>query len=109
MFCTDKWFGVPVLGETSFHPIGLPNTGSVDVDWPGLDVAASPSFDDVLVVRAAQGRRFATFLDQVSDDDLVRRVDVIENGSVTVGDCVRVVLEETFEHLRYARRDLRAP
>ena len=29
-----------------------------------------------------------------------------ENGTVTVGDAVRVVLEEEFEHLRYAIRDL---
>jgi hypothetical protein len=29
VFAMDKWFTAPVLGG-SFHPIGLPNTGSVD-------------------------------------------------------------------------------
>ncbi len=118
VFCTDKWFLVPVLGETSFHSIGLPNTFSSDVDWPGIDStadsAADPTLDDVLAVRADQGRRLDAFLDRllntlpeaVTDDELTRSVEVIENGTATVGDCVRVVLEEEFEHLRYARRDL---
>src|SRR4051812_10056049 len=29
VFAMDKWFTVPILGG-SFHPIGLPNSGSVD-------------------------------------------------------------------------------
>jgi hypothetical protein len=106
VFCTDKWFQVPVIGELNFHPIGLSNTGSVDVGWPGVDRDADPTLDEVLVVRADQGRRFATFLDTATADDLERLVEVIENGTEAVGDCVRVVLEEEFEHLRYARRDL---
>lgn len=106
VFCTDKWFELPVIGGASFHPIGLSNTGSLDFDWPGIDRTTSPTLDEVLTVRADQGRRFATFLDTLTDDDLTRSVEVFENGTVTVGDCVRVVLEEEFEHLRYARRDL---
>jgi hypothetical protein len=33
-------------------------------------------------------------------------VEVLENGEVPASECVYVVLEESFEHLRYARRDL---
>ena len=36
VFAMDKWFTVPILGG-AFHPIGLPNSGSVDFPWPGLD------------------------------------------------------------------------
>lgn len=28
VFAMDKWFTAPILGDR-FHPIGLPNTGSV--------------------------------------------------------------------------------
>ncbi len=41
VFAMDKWFTVPVLGE-GFHPTGLPNTGSVDYPFPGLDYGQSP-------------------------------------------------------------------
>ena len=36
VFAMDKWFTAPILGGP-FHPIGLPNSGSVDFPWPGLD------------------------------------------------------------------------
>jgi hypothetical protein len=38
--------------------------------------------------------------------DLPREVDVLENGTVTVRDCISTVLEEEFEHHRRAVRDL---
>jgi hypothetical protein len=38
--------------------------------------------------------------------DLTREVEVLENGTVTVYDCVFTVLEEEFEHDCYADRDL---
>ena len=51
VFATDKWFTVPVLGE-AFHPLGLPNTGSLDFGWPGLDLTATPSFDELMEMTA---------------------------------------------------------
>ena len=32
VFAMDKWFTAPILGGR-FHPIGLPNSGSVDLPW----------------------------------------------------------------------------
>jgi hypothetical protein len=104
-FAMDKWFTVPVLGEP-FHPAGLPNTGSADFPWPELDREASPSVADVLALRDRRSTRFGEFLATVSPDELDREVDVLENGRVTVRNCVHVVLEEEFHHLRYAVRDL---
>jgi hypothetical protein len=60
----DKWFAVPILGEP-FHPFGLPNTGSLDVPWPGLDLDAAPSLADVLAVRGDRVRRLADYLADV--------------------------------------------
>ena len=51
-FAIDKWFTAPVLGE-GFDPIGLPNSGSVDFPWPGLDYGLTPSVSEALGVRAA--------------------------------------------------------
>jgi hypothetical protein len=106
VFAVDKWFTVPVLGETRFHPIGLPNTGSADFGWPGLDGGADPSFDDALGVRADRAARLREFLDTVTAADLRRDVDVLENGTTPVDECLYTVFEEEFHHHRYALRDL---
>jgi hypothetical protein len=105
LLAMDKWFTAPILGE-GFHPFGIPNTGSVDFPWPGLDRDAAPSFDEVLVARAQRADRFRAWLDELDAAELTREVEVLENGTVTVHDCVFTVLEEEFEHHRYADRDL---
>jgi len=105
VFATDKWFTVPVLGE-SFHPTVLPNSGSDGLDWPGRDRAADPTFAEALEVRAGRARRFGEFLSTVTSSELDRIVEVLENGPNPVRECVYTVLEEEFEHNRYALRDL---
>jgi hypothetical protein len=105
VFAMDKWFTAPILCE-GFDPMGLPNTGSLDFPWPGLARDADPTFDDVLAVRADRTARFAAYLEGLAAADLTRQVEVLENGTVRVLDCVHTVFEETFEHNRYALRDL---
>ncbi len=101
----DKWFTAPILGG-SFHPMGLPNTGSLDFPWPGLDDSVTPSLADALAVRADRGATFRTYLADVGASDLPREVDVLENGTAAVLDCLQTVMEEEFWHHRYAVRDL---
>ena len=101
----DKWFTAPVLGE-GFHPIGLPNTGSLDFPWPGLDYDLTPSLSDALAVRADRAARFRGFLETVAATDLARPVEVLENGPHPVQECIYTVFEEEFWHNRYAARDL---
>jgi DinB family protein/pentapeptide repeat protein len=105
VFAMDKWFTVPILGG-EFHPIGLPNTGSADFGWPGLDPDADPTFDEVVAVRAERAARLREYLDGVTPTDLSREVDVLENGITPVNECLYTVFEEEFEHNRYAGRDL---
>ena len=105
VFAMDKWFTAPVLGEP-FHPIGLPNSGSVDFPWPGLDYALTPSVSEVLAVRADRAKRLRDFLVSVSTADFTRPVEVLENGTNPVQECIYTVFEEEFWHNRYARRDL---
>lgn len=104
-FVTDKWILGP-LADASWRAIGLPNTGSRDFPWPGIDLTADPTLAEVLDVRSSQGDEIATLIDGLGDDDLDRTVTVLENGSVTELDCWRTLLEEEFEHRRYALRDL---
>jgi hypothetical protein len=101
----DKWFTVPVLAE-SFHPIGLPNSGSVDFPWPGLDYDLKPSASEALAVRADRGTRFRYFLASVTATDFTRPIDVLENGTNPLQECIFTVFEEEFWHNRYALRDL---
>lgn len=105
VFATDKWFTVPILGAI-FHPIGLPNSGSANFGWPGLDATADPSFDDAVSVWGERGNRLRDYLDAVEPAALTVEVEVLENGASAVHDCIGVVFEEHFQHLRYAIRDL---
>jgi hypothetical protein len=101
----DKWFTAPVLGE-GFHPIGLPNTGSVDFPFPGLDYSLTPTVGEALAVREGRATRLRDFLASVDTSDFTRQVDVLENGPHPLQECIYTVFEEEFWHLRYARRDL---
>ncbi len=106
VFCVDKWFGAPLLGQTTFHAIGLPNTGSRDFGWSGLDLDARPNLDEVLAVRNEQAAQLRSYVDGISVDDFSREVEVLENGTVSLIECLYTVFEESFEHHRYAVRDL---
>jgi DinB family protein len=99
LFAMDKGFTAPILGE-GFHPIGIPNSGSSDFPWPDLDRDTVTSYEEVLTARAERAKRFGDWLEELGPADLGREV--------TVQDCMLTVLEEEFEHHRYAVRDLAA-
>jgi hypothetical protein len=42
----------------------------------------------------------------VTESDLDTTVEVLENGPNPIRECIYTVLEEEFEHNRYATRDL---
>jgi hypothetical protein len=100
---TDTWLGKGVLGlgEADFHPLGLGHA----------DRASPPhAYDDVLAARAdrtAMVRDFlATGTDHVLDEE--RRNPHNPAEAETVRSCLHVILEESWEHLRFALRDLDA-
>lgn len=105
VFATDKWFTVPILGGT-FHPIGIPNSGSADFGWPGIDVTTTPTFDEAVAAWRDRSRQLRQHIDVAELPALTATVDVLENGTTPVLDCIGVVFEEHFQHLRYALRDL---
>ena len=105
VFVLDKWWTVPIGGGV-FHPIGMPNSGSADHPWPGLDPKAEPSWEATRAVRAERASTVRAALAALTDTDLDRTVDVPENGPHRILDCVHTILEEEFEHHRYVVRDL---
>lgn len=103
VFATDKWLpGGALQSGREAHPLGL-NHAAVDAGQP-------PPYDDVLAVRAdrqAQVRRFiASATPQVLDEQRPSPNDAAQ--TTTTRRCVQVILEEEWEHLRFATRDLDA-
>ena len=105
VFATDKWFTVPIVGG-AFHPIGLPNSGSADFGWPGIDPGADPTLEEALAAWHDRSELLRLHLDEIEPPALAVVVTVLENGASAVHDCIGVVFEEHFHHLRYATRDL---
>jgi uncharacterized protein YjbI with pentapeptide repeats len=107
VFAIDKWFTVPILGG-EFDPIGLPNTGSLDFPFPGLDRDADPSLADALAVRSDRAVRFGKYLADLQPAVLTETREVLENGTAPVQACLHTVFEEEMAHHGYATRDLDA-
>jgi len=106
LFVHDKWFNWPLGGQRTFTSIGLPNTGSQGGEWPGLDLSSDPTFDVTLAARRAQASKFGDFIEKMKLSEMPDTSDILENGSVPTLICFHAILEEEFEHLRYAWRDI---
>jgi hypothetical protein len=105
VYATDKWFVAPVLGGR-FDPIGLPNTGTGDLRFLGIDHDARPTFAEVLASRRARVGMLTDYLADASVEDFERNVSVLEAGTRPVGACLQVVFREEWAHHQYATRDL---
>jgi hypothetical protein len=71
-----------------------------------LDYDLTPSASEALAVRADRATRFRDYLASVAASDFSRPIDVLENGSNPLQECIWTVFEEEFWHNRYALRDL---
>lgn len=111
VLATDAWLGGGIMGrEQPFHEIGLIFTGAAEM---GFDVsifqADTPAFEDIVAVRAERQQQVTDFLSIATPELLAEERDDpwgSNDWHPTVGDCVRVILEEEWAHLRYVRRDL---
>jgi hypothetical protein len=113
ILATDAWLGRAVLGiEHPFHPIGLLYTSAAE---DGLDMpvftTVTPSYAEVLEVRAGRITMVRDFLAGVTPGELSTKRSSPWGESrypQTTLSCLHVILEEEWEHLRYAVRDLDA-
>ncbi|MEV4140680.1 DinB family protein [Dactylosporangium sp. NPDC049742] len=109
---TDIWLGKAILRvEQPFHPIGLLYSGAEqDGHDTSVFTAGTPPFAEVLEVRAGRVAMVRDFLDGVTADELAatRHNPHAPEHEKTVRSCLHVILEEEWEHHRYAVRDLDA-
>jgi hypothetical protein len=111
VLATDAWLRGGILRmQQPFHEIGQIFTGAGEM---GFDMsvfrAEPPAWEEILAVRAERQRLVTDFLATATPDLLAEERANPWGGDdwrPSVGDCVRVILEEEWAHLRYVRRDL---
>jgi hypothetical protein len=111
VLATDAWLRGAILRVPQpFHEIGQIFTGAAEM---GFDMsifrAEPPPYDEVLAVRAERQQLVSDFLATATPELLAEERDNPWGGDdwhPSVGDCLRVILEEEWAHLRYVRRDL---
>jgi len=112
VLATDMWLGKAVLGiEAPFHPIGQADASLESEGHDTSDFTTdTPTYDEVLAVRAGRVAMVRDFLAAVTDDDLAgtRANPHAPEYPESVLSCLHVILGEEWEHHRYAVRDLDA-
>jgi hypothetical protein len=113
-FASAAWVGRMILGNPSpWHPLDLPWDEAPGWDGIPWDREARPSLDDVLAVRRERQAMVAGVLESLTDEQLASTVTCTEPGwpqleNFPVRECLRIVLNEEWEHRLYAERDLTA-
>ena len=112
VFATDMWLGQAVLElDQPFHPLGQVDAGTAN---DGMDMSAfataPPPYADVVEVRAGRVAMVRDFLATVTSEELAatRKNPHEPEHPETTLSCLHVILEEEWEHHRYAVRDLDA-
>ncbi len=112
IFATDGWlFRMVRHVPHPYHPWGLAGSFLTDPAGLGLDYGASPSLNEVLVVRRERMNAVKETMAALTAEELKRvcvppgtpgQPDEVRS----VVECLHVILEEEWEHSRYANRDL---
>nr|WP_221381915.1 DinB family protein [Actinoplanes polyasparticus] len=112
VMATDTWLRGAILEVAEpYHPIGQPNA---EYETDGYDLSVfmtgTPPYAEVLEARAGRVALVRGYLATVTADDLaaVRRNPWGPEHPETVLSCLHTILQEEWEHHRYAVRDLDA-
>lgn len=112
VLATDIWLRRMIKGlEHPYHPWGLAGSWLSDPAGWGIDPAANPSLDEVLVVRREHMDEVKQAIATVTPEELERvcippATPGHPNTPHTVLACLQVILNEEWEHNHYATRDL---
>ena len=109
VFATDMWLGRAILRiEQPFHPIGQMDAGTENDGMERPVFTAVAQYAEVLEVRAGRVAMVRDFLATVTPGELAapRGNPHAAEHPETVLSCLHVILDEEWEHHRYAVRDL---
>ncbi len=114
VFVHDSWFRRCCRGSTAhFTPMGIGPTVEPYREAHGLNLSATPSLDEIATVRDAQTAELETWLNEITAAELAAPAPVPDDDvwppyarGRTVRQCLRTVLNETFEHHGFCVRDL---
>jgi DinB superfamily/Pentapeptide repeats (9 copies) len=113
-FASAAWVGRMVLGNTwPWHPLDLPWDEAPGWDGIPWDREARPSLDEVVAVRRERQAMVRRVVESLTDDQLATELTRTEPGwprltNFPFKECLRIVLNEEWEHRLYAERDLTA-
>jgi hypothetical protein len=114
-FATDAWISRAILGDPSpWNALDLPWDEMPDTPGVPRDRAARPSLDEVLELRRNRMTTARRVIESLTDSSLAGHTEPVEGPgwpeprSYPVRKCLRIVLNEEWEHRLYAERDLRA-
>jgi hypothetical protein len=111
-FASAAWVGRMILGTTSpWDVLDLPWDEAPGWDGIPWDREAQPSLDKVLMIRRERQTMVRQVLQSLTDEQLASEVTRTEPGwpqaeHFPLQDCLRIVLNEEWEHRLYAERDL---
>ena len=112
-FATDAWVRRAILGDPApWDPLSLPWDGMPDTPGVPRDRAARPDLDTVLALRRSRMSTVREVIDSLTVESLAAGTKPVEGPgwprpvSYPVRTCLRVVLNEEWEHHLYANRDL---
>jgi hypothetical protein len=112
-FATDAWVNRAILGNPSpWHPLDLPWDEMQDTPGIPRDRTARPTLDAVLDLRRDRMTTVREFIHALTEDVLnsdTKPVDAPgwpQPKSYPVSQCLRIILNEEWEHRLYAERDL---
>ena len=111
VMATDTWFRKAILElEEPYHPAGQPHAEYATDGYDLSVFAAAPPYAEVLKVRAGRQAMVRDYLATVTEAELSarRRHPWGPEHAVTVRSCLHTILNEEWEHLRFAVRDLDA-
>ena len=115
VFATDAWVRRAIGGDPApWDPLGLPWDGMPDTPGVPRDRAARPSLDAVLALRRDRMATVREVIDGLTDASLAADTEPVGGPgwppprAFPVRTCLRVVLNEEWEHRLYAERDMDA-
>ena len=114
VFVVDAWFTRAVLGEPKpYHPAGQRPEFMTGAEEMGIDESADPTFDETVTLWHGRAQQVTDFLAGATADALTRMCEPNDGPmwppirpDTAVRRCLRVVLDETWAHHRFAVRDL---